>query len=60
VLGDDFRFLQRQDGATVVLGGTANNDDKMHDDVLEVGDGERSSWVKGIKPEVYLHDVLVR
>jgi hypothetical protein len=60
VLGDDFRFLQREDGATVVLGSAANNDDKMHDDVLEVGDGERSSRIKRIKPEVYLHDVLVR
>jgi hypothetical protein len=59
VLGDDFRFLHREDGATVVLGSAASNDNKMHDDVLEVGDGERRSRVKGIKPEVYLHDVLV-
>jgi hypothetical protein len=39
----------------------ATNSKKMtQDDVLEVCDGEGSSRVKGIKPEVYLHDVLVR
>jgi hypothetical protein len=50
----------RAKAASAVSGGLADKDEKMHDDVLEVGDGEGSSRIKGIKPEVYLHDVLVR
>jgi hypothetical protein len=34
-------------------GDLANNDNMMHHHVLEVGNGERSPRVKGIKPEVY-------
>jgi hypothetical protein len=37
-----------------------NSKNMTQDYVLEVWDGEGSSRVKEIKPEVYLHDVLVR
>jgi hypothetical protein len=42
------------------MGGVANIKKTTQDHVLEIGDGEGSSQVKEIKPEVYLHDVLVR
>jgi hypothetical protein len=33
-----------------VSGDAANNNKKMHDDVLKVGDGERSPRIKRIRP----------
>jgi hypothetical protein len=35
------------------MGGAANNKMMTQNHVLEVGDGEGSTRVKGIKPEVY-------
>jgi hypothetical protein len=40
-----------------VSGSATNNDDKMYDVVLEVGDNEKIILVQGIDLEINVHDV---
>jgi hypothetical protein len=50
----------RAKAALSVSGGLTAEDKKMHDDILEVGDGERGPQTKGINPEVYLRDIPIQ
>jgi hypothetical protein len=50
-------LLQRADGATVTSSGAANDDEKTHHDVLEVGEYKEGRLLKGLDIKITEDDV---